>query len=60
MQPLARSAGKRDEAVDHRGAEVCETVNIERRELLQRDNLDENRPTIRMRIRRRGDSEGRA
>jgi hypothetical protein len=28
--------------------------------LLRRDNQDENRPTIRMRIRRREDSEGRA
>jgi hypothetical protein len=27
---------------------------------LRRDNQDENRPTIRMRIRRRGDIEGRA
>ena len=27
---------------------------------VRRDNQDENRPTIRMRIRRRGDSEGRA
>ncbi len=27
---------------------------------VRRDNLDENRATIRMRIRRRGDSEGRA
>ena len=29
-------------------------------ERLRRDNQDENRPTIRMRIRRRGDIEGRA
>jgi hypothetical protein len=28
--------------------------------ILRRDNQDENRPTIRMRIRRRGDIEGRA
>ncbi len=27
---------------------------------LRRDNQDENRPTIRMRIRRRGDIDGRA
>ena len=47
MQPPARSAGNRDETVEHRGAEVCETVTIERRELRGEIVNDEPRPRLR-------------
>jgi hypothetical protein len=37
-----------------------EGPGINRKRVLRRDNQDENRATIRMRMRRRGDYEGRA
>ena len=42
-----------------RGFDLTKVERLEHKRL-RRDNQDENRPTIRMRIRRRGDNEGRA
>jgi hypothetical protein len=53
-ESYARSASEAAWRGDYR------TLDVHLRQLLRRDNQDENRPTIRMRIRRRGDIEGRA